>query len=100
MCDAYKRHLMDSVTNHTRKSTKTDVCIMSGDITGHLQPANVSWCKPFKQAYNNLYKELMATREKSFTARGNVCAPDIALSLKWVKGDWNSVTTEVIIMSF
>ena len=42
----------------------------------------------------------MAKGEKSFTAAGNVRAPDKALCLRWVKEAWNSVTTEVIIKSF
>ena len=42
----------------------------------------------------------MATGEKSYTAAGNMHAPNKALCLRWVKDAWNSVTTDVIIKSF
>ena len=38
----------------------------------------------------------MATGEKSFTAAGNMRAPDKLLCLQWVKEAWESVATEVI----
>lgn len=98
--DAYKCHITDAVTSHARRTTKTDVSIIPGGLTGYLQPADVSWNKPFKQAYKALYNEWMATGEKSYTAAGNVRAPDKALCLKWVREAWSSVTTEVVIKSF
>ena len=99
--DAYKCHIItDTVTSHAKRSAKTDVSIIPGGLTRHLQPADVSWNKPFKEAYKALYNEWMATGEKSYTPAGNVCAPDKALCLRWVKETWNSVTTEVVIKSF
>ena len=98
--DAYKCHMTDTVTSHAKKTANTDVSIIPGGLTRHLQPADVSWNKPFKQAYKALYSEWMATGEKSYTAAGNMRAPDKALCLRWVKEAWNSVTTEVVIKSF
>ena len=98
--DAYKCHMTDTITSHAKNTANTDVSIIPGGLTRHLQPADVSWNKPFKQAYKALYSEWMATGEKSYTAAGNTRAPDKALCLRWVKEAWNSVTTEVVIKSF
>ena len=91
---------MSTVTSHVDRSTNTDVSVIPGGLTSHLQPADVSWNKPFKQAYKALYNEWMVSGEKSYTSAGNVCAPDKALCLNWVKEAWQSVTTDVIKKSF
>ena len=57
--DAYRCHIMDSVSQHVLSATKTDVSVIPGGLTGHLQPADVSWNKPFKEAYKVLYNEWM-----------------------------------------
>jgi hypothetical protein len=98
--DAYKCHITDAVTSHAKKSAKTDVSIIPGGLTRHLQPADVSWNKPFKEAYKGLYNQWMETGDKSYTTAGNMRAPDKALCLRWVKEAWDSVTTEVVIKSF
>lgn len=91
---------MDSVSNHTRKNANSDISVIPGGLTGHLQPADVSWNKPFKQAYKALYNDWMATGEKVIMPAGNMRAPDKALCLRWVKEAWNSVTSDVIRKSF
>ena len=48
--DAYKCHITDAITSYAKRSTKTDVSIIPGGLTRHLQPADVSWNKPFKEA--------------------------------------------------
>ncbi len=66
----------------------------------NLQPADVSWNKPFKAAYCELYNQWMSSGNKSYTAAGNMRAPDKSLCLDWVmKQAWSSVTTEVIVNS-
>ena len=62
------------VRTHSR-SLKCDVAIISGGLTSQLQPADVSWNKPFKMAYRELYNEWMATAKKSFTPAGNMRLP-------------------------
>ena len=48
--DAYKYDMTDfakaAVTN-----TRSDTSIIPGGLTKHLQPADVSWNKPFKEFY-------------------------------------------------
>ena len=55
--DAYKSHLTDSVRNVANKSTNSDMAIIPGGLTGHIQPADVCWNKPFKEAHKELSGE-------------------------------------------
>ena len=59
--DAYKCYITDGVTSHAKKNAKTAASTIPGGLTRHLQPADVSWNKPFKQAYKDLYNEWMAS---------------------------------------
>lgn len=85
---------------YVTRATNTDINIIPGGLTCHLQPADVSWKKPFKQAYKALYNEWMVSGEKSYTPAGNMRPPDKSLCLKWVKDAWQSVTTDVVMKSF
>ena len=100
MWDAYKCHIMDSVKSHVDSHTNSYVSVIPGGLTSHLQPADVSWNKPFKEAYKAKYSEWMMSGEKSYTAAGNVRAPDKALCLRLVKESWQCITTEVVRKSF
>ena len=98
--DAYKCHIMTSVRSYVDRQTNTDVSVIPGGLTSHLQPADVSWNKPFKMAYKNKYSEWMATGEKTYTPAGNMRAPSKALCLEWVRECWEALPTEVIRKSF
>lgn len=98
--DAYKCHLMDSVKSVVNRQTRSDIVVIPGGLTGLVQPADVSWNKPFKAAYKDLYNEWIANGEKSYTAAGNVRAPEKLLCLRWVKKAWEQVSREVIVKSF
>jgi hypothetical protein len=98
--DAYRCHMTEKVRKHVDKQTKTDMCILPGGTTSLLQPADVSWNKPFKSAYRELYNQWMVSGEHSFTSAGNMRAPTKMTCLEWVVKAWEAVTTEVIINSF
>ena len=98
--DAYRCHIMDSVKGVVDNQAKSDVAIIPGGLTALVQPADVSWNKPFKAAYKELYNEWMVIGEKSYTAAGNVRAPSKLLCLRWVKKAWECVRKEIIIKSF
>ena len=55
--DAYKCHLMPNVKGVVDKQANTDISIIPGGLTSLVQPADVSWNKPFKAAYKELYNE-------------------------------------------
>ena len=92
--------MTDAVTARLKRQAKTDVSLIPGGLTKQLQPADVSWNKPFKGAYGELYSNWMANGEKSYTPTGNMRAPDKLLCLQWVKEAWKSVTTDIIVRSF
>ena len=91
--------MTDEVRTHLG-AIRTDGCLIPGGLTSNLQPADVSWNKPFKSAYRELYNNWMASGEKSYTPAGNVRAPDKLLCVEWVKKAWCKVTSEVIMNSF
>jgi len=78
----------------------TDACLIPGGSTSNLQPADVSWNTPFKEAYRELYNKWLSSGEKSFTPAGNVRTPDKMLCLEWVKQAWSQVSSEVVVNSF
>ena len=49
--DAYKCYLTKGIRNVVSKATNSDVTIIPGGLTGHMQPADMCWNKPFKAAY-------------------------------------------------
>ena len=74
--------------------------MIPGGLTSLVQPADVFWKKPFKEAYRRLYDDWIAYREKSCTPSGNVRAPSKVTCLQWVRQAWESVTEEVVCKSF
>jgi len=97
--DAYKCHITDSAKASV-KGTRSDTSIIPGGLTKHLQPADVSWNKPFKEAYRTKYEEWLTSGDKTYTAAGNMRAPEKILCVQWVKESWNSLSTAVIVKSF
>ena len=78
------------------KQTNTDVSVIPEGLTSHLQPADVSWNKPFKTAYKEKSSQWMATGPKTYTAAGNVRAPSKALCLQWAKECWEALPAKII----
>jgi hypothetical protein len=99
--DAFRCHLQDVVKDVLKKS-KTDMAVIPGGCTGLIQPPDVSWNKPFKSHYWNLYEQWLAEGDEqhTFTKGGNLRAPSRVLIAQWVKSAWDSVSKEVIIKSF
>ena len=98
--DAYKCHIVDSLKSIIKHHTNSEVSIIPAGLTKQLQPAGISWNKPFKEVYRKLYDEWMATGEKSFTQAGNMRAPSKPLVVQWVKTAWDAVGVDVIKKSF
>lgn len=98
--DAYKCHIMPSVSTVVNKNTSTDISVIPGGLTCKIQPADVSWNKPFKAAYKEKYNKWMVEGEKTYTKAGNVRAPSKLLCLQWVKESWDSVSSDIVKKSF
>ena len=97
--DAYKCHIKDNVRSYIDQQTNTNDMIPGG-LTSHLQLANLSRNKCFKAAHKAKYDNWMVTREKSYTAVGNMHPPSKALCLGCVRACWEILPTEIIQKSF
>ena len=92
--------MTNDARNVVSNATNFDVAVIPEGLTGHLQPADLCWNKPFKAAYIELYGEWMATGQKTYTCAGNIRAPSKRQCLEWVKKSWESVQVEAVIKSF
>ena len=98
----------DSFSGHKTKNVKqllmtrynSDIVIIPGGCTSKLQPCDVSWNKPFKDHYRELYDELLYNGPVSTTKAGNRRPPEKTLVLRWIKEAWGKVTPEIIRKSF
>ena len=52
--------MTEKIKVHLEKQTKSDMCLIPGGLTSQLQPVDLSWNKPFKTVYCELYNEWMA----------------------------------------
>ncbi len=86
----YRCHMTDRVKSHV-SSLGSDMVIIPGGLTSQVQRADVSWNKPFKSAYRELYNEWMAYGKKSYTPARNMRQPEKKLCLEWVKQAWAQV---------
>ena len=70
--------------------------IIPGGCTSRLQPADVSWNRPFKAKLAELYDEWLFNGPVDNTKNGNSKAPSKPLLLKWIKEAWLAITPETI----
>ena len=97
--DAFRCHIMDSMKAQAR-NLSTDMAIIPGGCTGIIQAPDVSWNKPFKAYYRELYEAWLRSDQVEFTKAGNMRAPSKHLMAGWVREAWSKVPKEVIIKSF
>lgn len=98
--DAFRGHLTAEVKKFVRTTCNTDMCVIPGGCTSKLQPADVSWNRPFKLKLAEYYDEWLFSGEVEKTAAGNRKAPPKPLILKWIKDSWACITPAVIRKSF
>lgn len=78
----------------------SDVAIIPGGCTSKLQPCDVSWNKPFKDHYRELYDDWLFNGPTSITKAGNRRPPEKTLVLRWIKESWAMVSPDIIRKSF
>ena len=98
--DSFRAHVDSKVKEVCRKQTKTDMVVIPGGCTSLLQPADVSWNKPFKNAFRACYEKWMREENFEYSSAGNVKSPSRVLLVNWIKEAWRSVSAQVIINSF
>jgi hypothetical protein len=98
--DAFRAHITSKVKEVVKKTCNTDMCVIPGGCTSRLQPADVSWNKPFKVKLAELYDEWLFEGPVDKTKQGNRRAPPKSLVLTWIKEAWSCITPEMIRKSF
>jgi len=97
--DAYRCHIQDS-TKQLLSKLKTDAAVIPGGCTSLLQAPDVSWNKPFKTYYREIYEDWLNDGEKATTKGGNMKPPTRVQLATWVKAAWDKVPTELIKSPF
>lgn len=98
--DTFTGHTKEDVKELVRKEFNTDIAYIPGGCTSLLQPADVSWNRPFKAKIQEMYDEWMFSGEHTFTAKGNLRAPTVADLLGWIKAAWDGISPDIIRKSF
>lgn len=93
--DSFKSHVMSAIRTRVKDFYNTHMVVIPGGCTGILQPADVSWNKPFKATYREKYEEWAIDGEVSLTAGGRRRPPPKDLIMQWVKEEWVSVSAEI-----
>lgn len=91
---------MDRVKTCANEIYNTNLVFVPSGCTGLLQAPDLSWNKPFKEKYGELYDEWLASGSKTYTSAGNLCPMTKENCMQWVKQAWTSVSKETIIRSF
>lgn len=98
--DAFRAHITQRVKDLVKVKHNSDMAVIPGGCTCKLQPADVSWNRPFKAKLAELYDEWIFNGPIERTRAGNRKAPPKALLLKWIKDAWAAITPDVIRKSF
>ena len=98
--DDFRAHKTERVKHCADQTCNTDLVIIPGGCTSILQAPDISWNKPFKGKYTELWNEWSARGEKTYTPTGNTRDPPRETCVRWVKESWAFVTKETILRSF
>ncbi|KAH9367054.1 hypothetical protein HPB48_009094 [Haemaphysalis longicornis] len=79
-------------------SKDTDVVFVPGGCTPIVQPADVSWMKPFKDSLRETWASFI--RAGAGTPKGNLKKPSRQDVVNFVSKAWAAVSEEVVARSF
>ena len=78
--DAFRAHRTQDVKSLASRrndfGTNSDMAVIPGGCTGLLQPADVSWNKPFKSFIQDKWDTWMTSGQHTFTAAGRMRKPE------------------------
>lgn len=98
--DAFQAQITPRVKEMVKQQYNSDMAVIPGSCTCKLQPANVSWNRPFKVKLAELYDKWIFDGSTERKRQGNRRPPPKMLLLKWIKEAWVSITPDVIRKSF
>ena len=88
------------VKKYVKEECNTDMAVIPPGCTSKLQPCDVSWNRPMKEAFRESYDAWLVDGPVDLTRHGNRRAPDRSTLLGWIKEAWATVTPAVIRKSF
>jgi hypothetical protein len=98
--DSYRCHISEK-TKKRLKAINAVAAVVPGGCTKYIQPADLSWNKPFKARLREFYDKWMeGDADKSYTAGGNLRAPTKKLLIDWIVTAWNELDISMIVKSF
>jgi hypothetical protein len=98
--DAFTGHTTAKIKKELATKYNSDFAIIPGGCTSKLQPCDVSWNKPFKDLYRDMYDDWLFDGLVSMTKGGNRRPPDKIQILKWIKEAWARISPDIIRKSF
>ena len=75
-----------------------DLVIIPGGLTGKIQPGDIGWNKPFKDAIRESWRKWMAKQKPN--EKGRITAPTRSHVVKWVSDAWKGISAETIQKAF
>ena len=96
-CNRWGPHHTDEAFQLAKENCM-DLMIIPGGMTGKLQPGDLGWNKPFKDAIRKSWKNWM--RRQKANAKGKISAPTRSQVLRWVSEAWKSVSEDTIRKAF
>ena len=87
VCDQFKAHVTES-TKRLATKLKTHLAVISGGLTSHLQPLDISVNKPFKGFMREEWAKWIEAPTHHVTRAGRVKRPSISNVCEWVKDSW------------
>ena len=99
--DAFRAHRTAAIKYLVgdRSVENSDMAMIPGGCTSKLQPADLSWNKPFKAIVQQKYDAWMIGDDHTFTKGGAMRKPTVKLMLQWIKHAWEALDKEVVIKS-
>ncbi|KPP73949.1 hypothetical protein Z043_106927 [Scleropages formosus] len=83
--DAFRGHVTSDVKTLAKTRYNSDMAVIPGGCTRKLQPADVSWNRPFKAKLSELYDKWLFSGPVDKTKHGNRKHPSKALLLTWIR---------------
>ncbi|KAI6215354.1 hypothetical protein M3Y94_00376000 [Aphelenchoides besseyi] len=98
--DSFRAHF-STATQKNLKKCQMETAILPGGTTGFIQPADVSWNRPFKQSIRQSYEDwIVNEKNRETTKGGNLKAPPTLFVVQWIYDAWKSISEDVIRNSF
>lgn len=100
--DAFRAHKTQIIKDLTSNKSvgDSDIAMIPGGCTSILQPADVSWNRPFKVYLQEKWDDWLLHGEHTFTPAGRMRKPTVKLMLAWISEAWKQLSEGIIIRSF